>query len=136
MFTAVRRRFQLPATKTLGITAKAVCSRLLCTTKSDIELQRGYTGLIPRVMSILNLLADDQQMDTLKEFESKKIVTNGSFRKVNFHLHMFKTNKPMMIHITGIMQLFTYADLQNPLLKKYDFDPVEFMGGSISRATI
>ena len=28
-----------------------------------------------------------------------------------------------------MVQLFTYADLQNPLLKKYNFDPVEFMEG-------
>lgn len=70
-----------------------------------MELQRDYQGLIPRILSILNLFGDNDKISALIKLEDKSIVTSG------------------------IMRLFTYADLQNPLLIKYDFDPVDFMEG-------
>jgi hypothetical protein len=103
------RRLQQPIRHFTRATTSASGSgfvlRRLCTTKSDIELQRDYQGIIPRILSILNLFGDNNKISALIELEDKKIVTSG------------------------IMRLFTYADLQNPLLVKYDFDPADFMEG-------
>lgn len=105
------KRLQQPIRLLTKATASASASgfvrRRLCTTKSDMELQRDYQGLIPRILSILNLFGDNDKISALIKLEDKSIVTSG------------------------IMRLFTYADLQNPLLIKYDFDPVDFMEGAI-----
>jgi len=76
---------------------------------SDKQLQLGY-GIIPRVVSLESLLRQEGR----KHFHnlwSQGVVKAGDF----FQL------------FNGLV---VYTDLHNPLLKKYNFDPVEFMTGA------
>ena len=81
--------------------------RQFCSTvKSDTDLQREYEGIYPRFLSLLNL-GEDKNQEHFEQLEEKKVLASG------------------------LLKFLTYADLQNPLLLKYNFDPVEFMEGAM-----
>lgn len=73
----------------------------------DLLLQNQYDGLMPRVMSLWSLL-NDEGMEKLKKLEKDAVID---------------PQKPLSA-------LTLFADLQNPLLKKYKFDPSEFIVGA------
>ena len=63
-------------------------------------------GIIPRLQSVWNVFSNDDNWSEMVNLTDSKVISQGYFR------------------------LFAYADLKNPLLEKYKFDPVDFMEGA------
>eukprot|EP01041_Mallomonas_annulata_P000455 gene455-824_t len=86
-------------------------SRTMCsrndTPNPDYVLQKQFTGIMPRLAALWSLTEE-------KGFEK-----------------MMKLNADKVIYpFRPIKGLSLFADLHNPLLKKYEFDPVEFLEGA------
>ena len=73
----------------------------------DRELQGSYEGLLPRLMTLQTLL-DKKARGTLFDLHKNGVVPQES----------------------PLIALAIFADLQNPLLKKYKFDAAEFVVGA------
>lgn len=74
---------------------------------SDKDLQLSFEGLYPRLVALQGLL-------------------NESGR--NYYELLVETE--VTSRTRPFSSLYLYADLQNPLLQKYDFDPMDFMDGA------
>mmetsp|Transcript_229 Transcript_229/g.285 ORF Transcript_229/g.285 Transcript_229/m.285 type:complete len:187 (+) Transcript_229:117-677(+) len=73
----------------------------------DKEMHDSYKGFMPRMLTLQNL------MDTPGRTEVASMIKSG----------VASADRPMST-------LILYTDLQNPLLKKYKFDPKSFLVGS------
>ncbi len=73
----------------------------------DRELQNSY-GIFPRLMAIPKLFIDPTEKDSFSKLVKNKIVFADKL-------------------ITGLK---VFSDLKNPLLEKYEFDPVDFVKGA------
>jgi len=76
-------------------------------TEIDLLLQNQYDGFIPRLMSLWTL-TQDSGINKLQKLENDSVIDS---------------QKPLSA-------LTLYADLENPLLTKYKFEPAEFVVGA------
>lgn len=74
---------------------------------ADVALQNQYDGLLPRVLSLWSL-TDDKGIEQMSTLVKNKVVV---------------PERPLNA-------IWLYADLQNPLLQKYKFDPLDFVKGA------
>jgi hypothetical protein len=51
--------------------------RMMCSTKSDADLQREYLGIFPRLISILNVFTDEENKIALNKLQSDNIIAKG-----------------------------------------------------------
>lgn len=77
----------------------------------DMELQESYDGLIPRLITLADLLIDGS-IESFKSIVDDTII-----------LREQKSDSLMR-------QLLIYADLKNPLLMKYGFESKDFLAGA------
>ena len=78
--------------------------------KSDLELHESYIGLLPRLEALFDLAIKPDCEEIFNQFREKTSLKGAS--KSIFH------------------SFILYADLQNPLLKRYAFDVDDFMEGA------
>jgi hypothetical protein len=78
--------------------------------KTDLELQESYQGFFPRFKAIYELIGRSDGIEKLTEFQSITSRNGGVETKIF----------PMVL----------YADMQNPLLKRYEFDLDDFLDGA------